>query len=97
MSDGDGIIIFIYAHRQKLVQFNSDDFDECEFLSVLIKVFHLLISLCKIGRGYAAIVRYGMKCEGKQLEEMQYLVFSYFLAVTEPKIPTTGDGHVPLF
>ena len=46
--------------HERLQRFDSEDFDECQFLHLLINVLHLLISLHDIGLNYASIVRQGM-------------------------------------
>ena len=83
--------------HDSLPRFDSEDFDESQFLSVLINVLHLLISHRDIGLDYAAIVRDGIGCEENKLKRlaagMQYLVSVMFPTswahATDASVPGT--------
>ena len=85
---GEGFTIDI--RHERLPRFDSEEFDERQFLHLLINVLRLFISSHDIGLNYASIVRQGIVCEENKLEllaarvQMQYLVSVIF--------PTGGTG-----
>ena len=80
--NGEGFTIDI--RHERLPRFDSEEFDERQFLHILINVLHHLISRHDIGLNYASIVRQGILCEENKLEllaervQMQYLVSVIF-------------------
>ena len=80
--NGEGFTIDI--RHERLPRFDSEEFDERQFLHLLINVLHLLISSHDIGLNYASIVGQGILCEENKLKllaarvQMQYLVSLIF-------------------
>ena len=78
-------------------RFDSEEFDERQFLHLLINVLRLFISSHDIGLNYASIVRQGILCEENKLEllaarvQMQYLVSVIFPA-GGPGVPGTAGS-----
>ena len=74
--NGEGFTVDI--RHDSLPRFDSEDFDERQFLSVLINVLHLLISRHDIGLDYAAILCDRIRCGENKLQQLtpriQYLV-----------------------
>ena len=93
----NGEAFTIDIRHERLPRFYSEDFDERQFLHLLINVLHILISRHDIGLNYASIVLQGILCEANKLErlaarvEMQYLVSVIFPA-GGPGVPGTAGS-----